>query len=189
MYILIAVAAAVIVFLIVVASRPGEFRVNRSASLSAPASAVFALVNDFHNWEEWSPWAKLDPAAKNTFEGPNAGTGAIFAWSGNNKVGAGRMTITDSRPNELIRICLDFLRPFKATNTAEFTFEPRGNQTLVTWSMLGQKNFVMKAFGLFMNCDDMLGKEFDKGLAQMKSIVESAPDPSRHELQTAAIGA
>jgi Polyketide cyclase / dehydrase and lipid transport len=159
---------------IVVALQPSEFCVTRTASMSAPAATVFAQVNDFHNWEAWSPWAKVDPAARNTFSGPPAGTGAVFAWSGNKNVGEGRMTITESRPSDLIRINLEFLRPFKATNTAEFTFKPDGNQTVVTWSMAGTKKFIIKAMGLFMSMDKMVGGQFEQGLANMKSVVEPA---------------
>ena len=172
--ILIGLAVIVIVFVLIVAMRPADFRVTRSATISAPPAAVFEQVNDFHKWDAWSPWAKLDPACKNTFEGAPAGKGAIFAWAGNNKVGAGRMTLTESRPNDLIRINLEFLRPFKATNTAEFTFKPEGQQTLVTWGMFGKNNFMSKAFGLFVNCDNMIGRDFEKGLAQMKSVAEAA---------------
>jgi polyketide cyclase/dehydrase/lipid transport protein len=132
-------------------------------------------VNDFHNWEAWSPWAKLDPAAKATFEGPSAGTGAIFKWAGNKEVGEGSMTITESRPSDLIRIKLEFLRPFEATNSAEFTFKPEGNRTAVTWSMEGKNNFIAKAVCLFMNMDKMVGGQFEQGLAQMKDVVEAAP--------------
>src|SRR6185436_17101875 len=117
--ILIGIAVVIIVFLMIAATRPEDFRVSRSATFSAPPEVVFPLVNDFHNWEAWSPWAKIDPAVKNTFSGPISGKGAGFAWSGNNKVGEGRMTITESRPSELILIQLEFLRPFKATNTTE----------------------------------------------------------------------
>ena len=147
----------------------------RSATISAPAPAVFAQVNDFHNWEAWSPWAKLDPAAKATFEGPSTGTGAIFKWAGNKEVGEGSMTITESRPSDLIRIKLEFLRPFEATNSAEFTFKPEGNRTGVTWSMEGKNNFIAKAVCLFMNMDKMVGGQFEQGLAQMKAVVEAAP--------------
>jgi hypothetical protein len=126
---------------------------------------VFAQVNDFHNWEAWSPWAKLDPAAKAIIEGPRAGKGAIFRWAGNEEVGEGSMTITESRPSDLIRIKLEFLKPFEATNTAEFTFKPVDNQTNVTWSMEGQNNFIAKAVCLFMNMDQMVGGQFEKGLA------------------------
>jgi hypothetical protein len=172
---LIAIAAIIVVFVVVVALQPSEFRIVRSATISAPAPAVFAQVNDFHNWEAWSPWAKLDPAAKATFEGPSAGTGAIFKWAGNKEVGEGSMTITESRPSDLIRIKLEFLRPFEATNSAEFTFKPEGNRTAVTWSMEGKNNFIAKAVCLFMNMDKMVGGQFEQGLAQMKSVAEAAP--------------
>lgn len=119
--ILIALAVIVIVFVAVVAMQPSAFRISRTTTIAAPAAAVFAQVNDFHNWEAWSPWAKLDPAMKQTYEGAPAGTGAIYTWTGNKEVGEGRMTLTESRPNDLIRIKLEFLKPFEATNTAEFT--------------------------------------------------------------------
>src|SRR5713226_290937 len=155
--ILIALAVIVIVFVGVVAMQPSEFRVTRTATISAPAPAVFAQVNDLHNWEAWSPWAKLDPGMKQTYEGAPAGAGAIYAWAGNNQVGEGRMTMTESRPSELIRIKLEFVKPFRGTNIAEFTFKPAGDQTAVTWSMTGQKNFVAKAVHLFMSMDKMVG--------------------------------
>ena len=170
----IGVSVIIVVFAVIVALQPADFPVSRSATVSAPPAAVFAQVNDFHKWEAWSPWAKLDPSAKNSFEGPSAGTGAIFKWSGDNNVGAGTMTVTESRPSELIRIKIDFLKPFEATNTAEFTFKPEGNQTLVTWSMFGTNNFIAKAFCLFNNMDKMLGGEFEKGLAQMKVAAQAA---------------
>src|SRR5205809_3762941 len=173
--VLAAIVVVIAVLVVIVALQPAEFRIQRSATMSAPPAEVFAQVNDFHNWQAWSPWAKIDPEMKQNYEGSAAGTGAKYAWSGNKKVGEGRMTVLESRPSELVQIKLEFLKPFKATNTAEFTFQPRGDQTAVTWSMLGQKNFVMKAFSLFMSCDNMLGKEFEKGLAQMKSVVEAQP--------------
>lgn len=173
--VLIGLAVIVIVLIGVVASRPSEFRVERTAFIAAPAAAVFAQVNDFHKWEAWNPWAKLDPAMKQAYEGAPAGAGAIYTWSGNRQVGEGRMTLTESRPSELIRVQLEFLKPFKATNTAEFTFRPEGEQTAVTWSMVGRKNFMAKALHLFMNMDRMIGGQFEKGLAQMKSVAEAAP--------------
>ncbi|MDB6015704.1 MAG: polyketide cyclase [Pedosphaera sp.] len=172
--ILLVLAVIVIAFLIVVTLQPAEYRVVRSTTISAPPAAVFAQVNDFHNWEAWSPWAKLDPAAKNTFAGAPAGVGAIFSWDGNSKVGAGQMTLADSQPDSLIKIKLDFIKPFPSTAIAEFTFKPEGNQTAVTWAMSGQKNFMSKAFCLFMNMDKMLGGEFEKGLANLKSVTETA---------------
>jgi len=171
--ILIILAVLVVAFLVVVALQPATFRVQRSTPISAPLAEVFSQVNDFHNWEAWSPWAKLDPTAKNSFEGSSSGTGAGFTWSGNKKVGEGRMTITDSRPDELVRIKLEFFKPFKATSTAEFTFKPEGGQTAVTWSMFGENNFLAKAFHLFMSCEKMIGGDFEKGLASMKSATEA----------------
>ncbi len=172
-------AAAIVVLAVaglaaLVAMQPSEFRIERSATIAAPAPAVFAQVNDFHNWEAWSPWAKLDPSAKSSFEGAPAGQGASFAWAGDNKVGEGRMTIVESRPGELVRIRLEFLRPFAATNTAEFTFKPEGERTAVTWSMYGHNNFIARAIGLFVDMDRALGGEFDKGLASMKSAAEAS---------------
>jgi uncharacterized protein YndB with AHSA1/START domain len=169
--ILIVLAVLIIVFVIIVALRPDEFIVTRSASIPAPPAVVFSQVNDLHNWQAWSPWAKLDPAAKNSFEGPPAGNGAIFRWAGNKQVGEGSMTITESQPNDLVRFRLEFLKPFANTCTAEFTFKPEGGQTLVTWSMSGKNNFMFKAVGLFMNCDKMVGAQFEQGLANLKSVV------------------
>jgi uncharacterized protein YndB with AHSA1/START domain len=174
MKILIALAVIVVVLVIVVATRPSEFRVARTATIAAPAPAVFAQVNDFHKWEAWNPWGKVDPAMKQTYEGAPAGIGAIDTWAGNHEVGEGRMTLTESRPSDLIRIRLEFLKPFKATSTAEFTFKPEGDRTAVTWSMVGHNNFMAKAVHLFMNMDRMIGGQFEKGLAQMKSVVEAA---------------
>jgi len=173
--VLIVVAVILVVLVVIVALQPSDFRVTRSATMSAPAPAVFAQVNDFHKWEAWNPWGKIDPAMKQTYEGAPAGTGAINTWVGNKEVGEGRMTIVESHPSDLIRIKLEFFKPFAATNTAEFTFKPEGNQTVVTWSMSGDKNFMAKAVHLFMNMDKMIGGQFDKGLAAMKSIVEGAP--------------
>lgn len=174
MKVLFVLVVLVVGLAVYVATRPAEFRVVRTATVSAPAPAVFALVNDFHNWAAWSPWAKLDPAMKQSYEGAAAGTGAVYTWAGNREVGEGRMTMTESRPPDLIRIKLEFLKPFAATNTAEFAFKPEGDRTQVTWSMFGRNNFVGKAVCLVMNMDKTLGGEFDKGLAAMKSVAEAA---------------
>jgi uncharacterized protein YndB with AHSA1/START domain len=172
--ILIGLAVIVVVLAAVVALQPAEYRVARTTTISAPPPVVFAQVNDFHKWGAWNPWAKLDPAMKQTYEGAPAGTGAVYTWAGNNQVGEGRMTMTESRPNELIRIRLEFLEPMASTATAEFTFTPEGDATSVTWSMSGQNNFVGKAIGLFMNMDQMIGGAFEQGLAHMKSAAEAA---------------
>lgn len=172
-YLLIAIVFVVVLFLVIAAMQPAEFRLSRSTSIAASPAAVFAQVNDLHNWEAWSPWAKLDPKMQTTHAGATAGTGAIYSWAGNSKVGAGRMTILESRAPDLIRIKLEFLKPFTATNTTEFTFQPDGSQTTVTWSMAGTNNFMAKAFGLIVNCEKMVGHDFEKGLAQLKSVVET----------------
>jgi hypothetical protein len=172
--IILAVIAGIVVLIAVLAAmQPAEFRIARSATISAAAADVFAQVNDFHKWDAWSPWAKIDPTMKQVYEGAPAGTGAVYTWVGNSKVGEGTMTLTQSRPHDLITIKLEFRKPFKATNTAEFTFKPEGNQTVVEWSMSGRKNFMFKAVGLFMNMDKLVGGEFEKGLANMKSVVEA----------------
>ena len=171
--ILITVIVLVLVFAIVVATRPADFRIVRSTTIAAPAAVVFAHVNDLRKWDAWSPWAKLDPAMKQTHEGSPAGVGAIYLWAGNSEVGEGRMTILDSRADELIRIKLEFIKPFAAVNTTEFTFKADGAQTAVTWDMTGKNNFMSKAFGLFMNMDKMVGGDFEKGLANLKSVAEA----------------
>jgi hypothetical protein len=171
----IALVVIVVVFVIVVTMQAAEFRISRGIAMSASAPAAYAQVNELHNWEKWNPWEKMDPAMKMTFSGPPAGPGAAYAWVGNKDVGEGRLTIMESRPNELVKIKLEFLKPFAATNTAEFTFKPEGNQTAVTWSMYGEKKFVSKAAGLFMNMDKMVGDQFEKGLADMKTAAEAAP--------------
>ena len=155
-------------------AQPAPFTVTRSATIAAPPATVFALVNDFHKWDAWSPWAKIDPAMKQTYEGAPAGVGAVSSWSGNSDVGAGRMTIADSKPNESIGLNLEFIKPFAATNTTTFTFKPDANGTAVNWTMTGNKNFMQKAFCLVMDMDKMVGADFEKGLAQMKSVAEAA---------------
>ncbi len=157
-----------------IAQQPSHYRVVRTAGISAPADKVFTLINDFHQWDSWSPWAKLDPAMKTTFEGPAAGAGSIYGWTGDSKVGEGRMTILDSRPNEMVRIKLEFIKPFASTSITEFALKPAGPATTVEWSMDGENNFLSKAVCLVMGgMDKMVGPDFEKGLAQMKSAAET----------------
>ena len=172
--VLLVAAAAVVIFLIVVAMQPGEFRVTRSGAMPAPAAAVFPHVNELRKWEAWSPWARLDPNAKSTFEGPAAGTGAAMAWAGNKNVGEGKMTIVESRAGELVQFRLEFYKPFKATNTALFTFRPDGDRTVVTWSMSGTNSFMGKVINVFINCDRMVGGQFEQGLANLRAVVDAA---------------
>lgn len=175
--VLLAMLLIVVVLIVVVALQPAEYRVTRTATMTAPVAAVFPHVNELKKWEAWSPWAKLDPTTKYTYEGPPSGQGAAVSWAGNAQVGEGRMTISESRPNEFIQMNLEFFKPMAGTSTAEFAFKPEGSQTTVTWSMTGKNNFVGKAMCLVMNMDKMLGGEFEKGLASIQSLVESAPKP------------
>jgi carbon monoxide dehydrogenase subunit G len=161
-------------FAVYVALQPAEFRIERTATIAAAPADVFDQVNDFHKWEAWSPWAKLDPQAKVTFEGAPAGQGAVFTWSGNDDVGEGRMTLAESRSNELVRIDVAFVKPFEGGNISEFAFKPDGEQTAVTWTMSGRNGFIGKAMCLFVDMDKMLGGAMEKGLAQMKSVAEAA---------------
>lgn len=162
-----------ILFIVIIAGMPNQFVMSRSKTINAPPEKIFANVNDLHKWEAWSPWAKLDPNAKNSFNGPQSGVGSSMAWDGNKKIGAGKMTIVESHPNTHIKFKLEFIRPFTATNIADFAFIPDSNQTRVTWTMSGECKLPFKIFGLFANCDDMAGKDFERGLASLKTITES----------------
>ncbi|APR76168.1 Hypothetical protein A7982_01515 [Minicystis rosea] len=165
-------AAFVLLFVVVVATRPSEFRYQRSTTIAAPPDAVHAAINDFHQWAKWSPWDKLDPTMQRTYDG-NAGPGAMYAWKGNKDVGEGRMTIEESKPGSLVKIKLEFIKPFEATNTTTFDLVPEGAGTKVTWTMTGHNNFMSKAFCLFMDMDKLIGSDFDKGLADLKKLVEA----------------
>ena len=171
--ILIGVAAVVVVFVVVVATRPAAFHIERSTNMAAPPEIVLAQVNDFHAWSAWSPWEKLDPQLKRSYEGAPAGVGAIYGWTGNDKVGEGRMTIETSTPS-LVGIKLEFIKPFAATNTATFTFVPAPDGTKVTWAMDGNNGFMAKAASMFMDMDKMVGDDFARGLAAMKTVAEAA---------------
>jgi uncharacterized protein YndB with AHSA1/START domain len=167
--VVILLVAAVLIF---AATRPDMFRVQRSASIKAPPEKIFPLINEFDRWGAWSPYEKRDPAMKRTRSGPSSGKGAVYGWEGNSQVGSGRMEITDTAPPSRVVIKLDFLKPFEAHNTAEFTLEPKGDATNVTWAMYGPANYVSKLMGVFMNMDSMIGKDFETGLANLKSIAE-----------------
>lgn len=168
----IAVVALLALFVVVVALQPAEFRVERRATIEAPAPVVFSMIDDLHVWDTWSPWSKLDPSMTKTFGGPERGKGATYEWSGNKEVGRGRMEITDARENEEVAIDLHFIEPFEAQNKTVFTIAPKGNGVEVVWSMTGKNNFVSKAFCLFMDMDKMVGGDFEKGLAELKRLAE-----------------
>lgn len=157
---------------VLIAMRPDEFQLVRSATVSAPPEKVFALINDFNQWDGWSPWAKLDPAMKKTIGSISAGDGATYEWVGNSDVGKGKMTITGSQPHERVVIRLEFQEPMAATNITEFRLKPEGSGTKVEWSMKGTNNYMAKAFDFFMDMEKMVGADFEKGLRQMKAIAE-----------------
>lgn len=160
-----------------VATRPAAFAIERKTTIAAAPAAIYPMIADFHEWPKWSPWENLDPAMARTHEGAPSGTGAIYSWKGNDKAGEGRMTITEAKPGELVIIKLEFIKPFPATNTTTFKLTP-GPQTEVVWRMEGENGFASKAFGVFMNMDKLVGDDFEKGLAKLKSIAESpAPVP------------
>lgn len=160
-------------FAVVVALQPGEYRVERSVTVAAPPETVFAQVNDFRKWEMWSPWAKLDPNAKATFSGASQGQGAKFAWSGNDKVGEGTMTVIESIPAQLVKIEVTFTKPMEGSAISEFVFRPQGSATTVKWASSGEQNFIGKAICLFVSMDRMLGGDMDRGLAQLKAAAEA----------------
>src|SRR5215510_4880973 len=168
--ILIGLAALIVVFLIVVATRPADFRVERSAKLAGSPAALFEQVNDHHKFTVWNPFMKLDPNVKTTYSGPTSGVGAVCSWEGNSDVGAGSCTITESKPGELVRFRMDWKRPMEGTATVDFTFKAQGDKTLVTWAMYGKNNFLGKAVSLFINCDKMCGPQFEKGLAELGAV-------------------
>ena len=167
--VVVIVLAAVLIF---AATRPDTFRVQRATSIKAPPEKIFALIDDFHNWGSWSPYEKLDPAMKRTQSGAASGKGAVYEWQGDSKVGQGRMEITDASAPSKVVIQLDFIKPFEAHNIAEFTLEPKGDSTNVTWAMHGPAPFVTKVIGLFCNMDKMIGKDFETGLANLKALAE-----------------
>jgi hypothetical protein len=153
------------------ATRPDTFRVQRSTSIAAPPQKISALIQDFHQWISWSPWEKLDPALKRTYSGAASGTGAVYEWEGNKKAGQGRMEITDASPARTA-LKLDFIKPFEAHNTVDFTLEPRGDSTNVLWTMNGRHSFMSKLMCVFVNMDNLVGKDFEAGLANLKAAAE-----------------
>lgn len=169
------VVLAVVVVLVLAARKPDHFRVQRSASIDAAPEQIFPLINDFHRWGAWSPWEHKDPDMKRTFSGAGSGRGSIYEWAGNANVGSGRMEIVESSVPSKVAIKLDFLKPFEGHNIATFTMEPAGGATNVTWVMDGPTPFVGKIMHVFINMDRMVGKDFEAGLANLKTAAERAP--------------
>ncbi|CAN7355488.1 SRPBCC family protein [Pararhizobium sp. LjRoot255] len=172
---LIIVAVIVVVLLAVVvfaSTKPDVFHVERTATINAPPEKIFPLITDFHQWQSWSPYEKLDPSMTRSITGAESGQGAVYAWDGSGKAGAGRMEIVESAPSSKILIKLDFSRPFEAHNTATFTLAPAAQGTTVTWSMDGASPLIAKIMGLFFDMDQMIGKDFAQGLENLKAIAE-----------------
>lgn len=169
--ILVGLVAVIIVFLILVATRPADFRVERSATIAASPDALFEQVNDHRKFAVWNPWLKLDPNVKNTYSGPDSGVGAVCSWDGDNNIGAGSSTIIESKPGELVRQRMDWKRPMEGTSTVDFTFKSEGDKTVVTWAMYGKNGFMGKAVSVFMDCDKMIGPKFEEGLAELGKVV------------------
>jgi uncharacterized protein YndB with AHSA1/START domain len=166
------IVVAILVILIMAASKPDVFRVHRATVIKAPLEKIFPLLNDFRNWGGWSPWEKMDPDLKRDYSGAPTGKGAIYGWVGNKKVGEGRMEIMESVPPSRIALNLDFLRPFEAHNTVVFTLTPQGDGTGVSWDMQGPTPFMFKVMHVVMNMDRMVGKDFEAGLANLKALAE-----------------
>ena len=168
----VGVVVVVVAVLVFAATKPDYMRFERSASVQAPPERIQPLITDFHNWRAWSPYETRDPALQRTFSGALSGKGAIYEWNGNNEVGQGRMEITESVPTK-VAIKLDFIRPFEGHNIAEFTLQPKGDSTIVTWAMHGPSSFIGKLMSVFVDVEEMVGKDFETGLANLKSIAES----------------
>ena len=168
----VVLAIAIAVVLILAATKPDQFAVQRSTAVKAPPEKIFALINDFHQWGSWSPYEHKDPAMKRTFSGAARGNGAVYAWEGDKNVGSGRMEILEAAAPSKIVIKLDFYSPFEAHNTAEFTMLPQGDETRVTWRMHGPAPFMARIMHVFINIDKMVGKDFEFGLANLKRLAE-----------------
>jgi hypothetical protein len=186
----IGLVAVVVALVVVVVTRPSEFRIERSLTVSAPDEVVFEFINDFHHWALWSPWEKLDPDMKKEFSGAESGPGAVYSWTGNDDVGSGRMTITGSDPSRQVEIDLQFLEPWEARNETHFTIAPSGEGVELTWTMVGHSDFAGKAMGLFMDMDALVGKDFERGLGALKQLAEAKAreltEQKRHEAEAAA---
>jgi uncharacterized protein YndB with AHSA1/START domain len=170
--IVLGLLAAIVLLLAFAATRPDSFRVERSISIKAEPARVYALLNDFHHFPTWSPWQNLDPAMKVTHSGAASGQGAVYEWSGNDAVGAGRMEILKTVPNASVTVKLDFLQPFEGHNTTEYTLSSNAGTTTMTWAMFGPSPFISKVMGVFVSMDSMIGKDFERGLANLKAVAE-----------------
>jgi hypothetical protein len=165
-------------FIGLIALQPSTYEVSRTGNVPGAPADVFAMVNDLHRWEAWSPWSRLDPNARMTYEGPQAGPGAAVRWAGNKEVGEGTMTIVENRQDERIRLQLEFIKPFPGKSGLEFDFEPAAEGTNVTWSMTGHNNLIGKVMCLFMDMDKRIGGDMERGLANMRTAVAATAPPA-----------
>jgi len=168
----VVIVVPIIAVLAYAATKPDTFRIQRSASIKAPPEKIFATLNDFHSWGAWSPYETKDPAMKRTFSGSTKGKGAVYEWEGDKNVGKGRMEITESSPSSKVAFNLDMIKPFEAHNVVEFTLEPQGDATRVTWAMNGRTPYIAKIMHVFVDVDRMVGKDFEAGLANLKTLAE-----------------
>jgi Polyketide cyclase / dehydrase and lipid transport len=172
LYIMLAIAVLIAAFLAFLATRPDTFRVQRAAIINAPPEAIFPLIDDLHSWVAWSPWENKDPTMKRTYGGPATGKGATYAWEGNKDIGMGSMEITATTPPRALSLKLDFIKPFEAHNLVDFTLEPAGGFTNVTWAIHGPVPYFARILHVFMNMDSMIGKDFEAGLTKLKTVAE-----------------
>jgi hypothetical protein len=170
--ILAILAAIIAVILLLATTKPDSFQIQRSASYRASPDSIWPYLDDFHNWPAWSPWEKMDPAMTRTYSGAPSGVGAVYAWSGNKKVGTGQMKITGAEPDSSLTIALDFVTPFESHNTTVFSLAASGDSTTVTWTMSGPSTYLSKVMSVFVSMDRMVGPDFEAGLANLKGVVE-----------------
>ncbi|MGC3982965.1 MAG: SRPBCC family protein [Steroidobacteraceae bacterium] len=168
----IVIVVAIALLLIYASTRPDSFHVERSTRIKATPDKIFALINDLHQWEAWSPYAKLDPNMKTRYSGAASGTGAMYEWDGNSQVGSGKVTIADSTPVSRVAIKLDMFKPFEGHNDVVFTLQSEGDSTTVTWAMDGASAFITKVMSVFFSMDKMVGGQFEEGLASLKGLAE-----------------
>ena len=187
--ILSGIAVVLVGFLAFVATRPAQYHVERKVAIAAPAEVIYAELEDLRRWAAWSPWDKLDPNLKKSFEGPERGVGQSYTWQGNDDVGTGKMTITSAEPLKHVRYKLEFFEPMESQAQADMTLAQAGDKHEVTWGMDGENNFVGKLFCVFVDMDKMIGKDFEKGLAQLKTIAESEAEKQRGKEQPAQAAA
>lgn len=172
MGILVVIIVVIISVLVYASTKPDTFYVERRISIQAKPEKIFPYLDDLHKWNEWSPWAKMDPNPERIYTGPATGVGAKFAWKGNSKIGIGSMEIVEANAPSKIVIRLEFIKPFEGSSTAQFTLIEQQGMTEVIWSNTGPVKFIGKVVSLFLNCEKMIGKNLEEGLAGIKALAE-----------------